>query len=311
MHNDTIKVANKIITADCIYEILQRMNDDIIKYQQLEKQEAIQNERYEREYQHWTVKDFSGSMSASFNFYDDTTVRVDNYNEIITIYNNRLEEIRNMDVGCSYSYTIMGDGHNEYVHQRIDLLIYEQKMNIDVKLSSADTIMNDLYQMIKDRILTAPPRYDEVIKKKTSITNKIGFAVGFIPATILAFLPIFIESVRKFYGMTFVVYPILVIILAFVIGNTIMASKLGHLYKSIAPEKKYAGYDAKRGSSIYKDDIDKYVEQSEIHIGHNANALRCREEIKELDEKYSHFIPMELLILGVISIVVILIGNFV
>ena len=48
MYNDTIKVANKIISDKDLEEIFQRMDEELKENIQLCKQEEIQNERYER-----------------------------------------------------------------------------------------------------------------------------------------------------------------------------------------------------------------------------------------------------------------------
>ena len=75
------------------------------------------------------------------------------------------------------------------------------------------------------------------------------------------------------------------------------------------PEKKYAGYSD--GKAVYKDDIDKFVETSEILIGKKVNNLTHRTRINEEYNKYKKFIPTELIILLVATVVVIAIGLFI
>ena len=60
--------------------------------------------------------------------------------------------------------------------------------------------------------------------------------------------------------------------------------------------------------SIYKDDIEKFTGTSEIIIGKNINNLRNRKEILDMEEKYSKFIPYELLAILITSIVVVIVG---
>ena len=187
--------------------------------------------------------------------------------------------------------------------------IYEYKMEIDVSLSSQDQKMNDIYQLIKEKILKAPERYDRTIKKKGTITNKIGFAVGVIPSLIVCSLLALIPTVREVYGASYVLFPIVASILALLIGNTAFGGKLDRLYKTIVPEQKYAGYDANKHKSIYKDDIDKFLTTSEIIIGKNVDNIRNREEIIRLEEKYSKYIPMGILAIIMLSIIMIFIGK--
>lgn len=311
MYNDTIKVANKIISDTDLADIFQRMDEELKENQQICRQETMQNEKYERKYQHWTTKDFDGSFTCTFNFYDDTNVTVDNYPVFITIFNNRLHEVKDMWVRYNCHYWIQNGNDQKMVSQHINMSIYEYKMDIEVNLSSDDKKMDDIYQLIKEKILHAPERYDRVIKKKSSITNKIGFALGMIPSLVICTLLVFVPAIKQIYGMTYVLFPIATIILAFMIGNTVFGGKLDRLYSTIVPEKKYAGYDSTNYKSIYKDDIEKYVETSEIIIGKNIDNIKNRKEIVELEKKYSSYIPKELIALLVLSIVMILVGKFI
>lgn len=311
MYNDTIKVANKIISDTDLADIFKRMDEELKENQQICRQETMQNEKYERKYQHWTTKDFDGSFTCTFNFYDDTNVTVDNYPVFITIFNNRLHEVKDMWVRYNCHYWIQNGNDQKMVSQHINMSIYEYKMDIEVNLSSDDKKMDDIYQLIKEKILHAPERYDRVIKKKSSITNKIGFALGMIPSLVICTLLVFVPAIKQIYGMTYVLFPIATIILAFMIGNTVFGGKLDRLYSTIVPEKKYAGYDSTNYKSIYKDDIEKFVETSEIIIGKNIDNIKNRKEIVELEKKYSSYIPKELIALLVLSIVMILVGKFI
>ncbi len=310
MYNDTIKVANKIISDTDLLDIFQRMDEEIKENIKICNQETIQNEKYEREYQHWTTKNFDGTFKCTFNFYDDTNITVDNYINFITIFNNRLYEVKDMWVRYHYNYWIENGTNMRNISQYINMSIYEHKMDIEVSLSSEDKKMDDIYQLIKKKIIEAPERYDRVIKKKDVITNKIGFAIGIIPSLILCSLLVFVPAIRQFYGSTYVIYPMITVVLAFLIGNTIFSSKLDRLYSTIVPEQKYVGYDSTSQKSIYKDDIDKFVTTSEIIIGKNIDNIKNRKEIIELEKKYSKYIPAELIALLVLSNIIVLLGKF-
>lgn len=309
MYNDTIKVANKIITDTDLEKIFQKMNDEILENQKICKQETAQNERYENAYQHWTTKSFEGTFNCTINFYDDTNIKFDNYNNFYSIYNSRISEIKNMWVSYHYNYWIQNGNDSQYINQSINMNIYEDRMDIDVNLSSADKKMDDVYQLIKEIILKAPEKYDRIIRKKSSITNKITFALGVIPSIVICTLLVFIPQVRQIYGMTYVLFPIAVVLLGYMLGGTVFGGKLDSLYSSIVPEKKYAGYDSTNYKSIYKDDIDSYTKSSEIIIGKNIDNLRCRKEIADLEEKYSKYIPKEIIAIIVLSLLMILLGK--
>lgn len=310
MYGDTIKVANKIITDKDLEEIFYNMYEEMESCEKQYKLELMQNERYEREYQTWTVKNYEGSFKATVNFYDDTDISFDNFQNFMSIYNSRLDEIKNIYIRYSAYYYRKPQGQKEvYVSQNISMDIYESKMSISVNLNSEDKIMNQIFDVIKQKILAAPEKYDIVIKNKSSIKNKIYFAIGSIPTIVILTLLFFVPVIRQIYAMTYIAYPLFCLLLSFAIGNIFYGGKLSSLYKNITPEQKYAGYDATNAKRIYKDDIDKYVETSEILIGKNINNLKCRNEIKEIEKKYSKYIPIELIIILVLSLVVVLTGN--
>lgn len=308
MYNDTIKAANKIITDSDLLRIFEKMNEEILENQKICRQETLENQKYEREYQHWTTKEFEGSLKCTVNFYDDTSISFDNYNNFISIYNSRLHEIKNMYVHYRYSYWIQHGKDSKIISQSINMNIYEYKMDIDVNLSSADKKMNDVYELIKETILRAPEKYDRIVKNKNSITNKVNFALGVIPSIIICTLLCFVPIIRYIYGASYVLYPIAVVLFGFALGGLIFGGKLDELYSTIVPNKKYAGYDSNY-KSIYKDDIDDYVQKSEIIIGKNIDNVKNRKEIEELELKYSKYIPIEIMIIFVLSLLMILIGK--
>lgn len=308
MYNDTIKVANKIITNEDLAEIFAIMQEKLTYYRKVSANEEAQNRLLDYSYQRWSFKDTGSALNFTVNFYDDTSIKFDNYENFMSIFNTRLDEIKDLYVRFSISYGVKNEYKNDYFHQSISMWIYENKMNIDISLKSDDKKIDDVYEVIKNKVLSAPPKYDDVIRKKSSINSKVGFAIGMIPGLIISTLLLLVPAMRQVFAASYVLYPICVLVIAMFIGFTIGGSKLNNLYKKIQPEQKYAGYDSSKGKSIYKDDIDKYVETSEILIGKNVDNLRCRKQILEIHDKYKKYLLPEFGILVLLSIIVIFLG---
>lgn len=310
MYNDTIKVANKIISYDDLFDIFSKMQEKLVHYRKISANEEMQNRMLEHHYQKWTFKDEGCSLKFDVNFYDDTNISFDNYNNFISIFHNRLHEIKSIWIryNLSYSATTM-DGKTEYYRQHIYMNIYETKADIEVSLNSSDNKMEDIYELIKNKVLNAPVKYDKVIRKKSMINTVVGLAIGFIPALVISTLLLFVPTIRQVFAASYVLYPICSLVLAFLIGGTIGSTKLDRLYKNITPEQKYAGYDSDSGKSIYKDDIDKYVETSEILIGKNVDNLQCRKEIIANYDKYKKYIPYEISVMLLLSIITLFLGG--
>lgn len=305
MYNDSLKVANKIITYDTLVEIFSKMQEKLTQYHKTYNIEDMKNKMLDYNYQVWTFKDLGSKLTFNVDFYDNTNITFDNYNNFIAVFNNRLEEIKSINVMFTLTYdTKFENQSSEYYYQTINMWICENNIDISVSLSSSDNKMADIYELIKSRILNAPVKYDDIIKKRGLITTIVTLGIGFIPALIISTLLLFSRAIREIYSSYYVIYPIVSFLLAFVIGGTIGNSKLDKCYKFISPEKKYAGYDSNSGNSIYKDDIDQYTTTSEILIGKNTNNLEYRKEIRVYKDKFKKFIPYELVILLIISIFV-------
>lgn len=309
MYNDTIKVANKIISYDDLLDIFLKMQEKLLYYKKINHNEELRNKMLDYNYQTWSFKDTSSSLTFNVEFSDDTNIKFDNYDNFISIFNTRLEEIKNIFVYFNISYSTKYNEKSEWYNQHIYVFIYEDKMDIDVSLSSQDDKISDVYEYIKNKILNAPPKYDSVIKDKGKITTNTGLSIGLIPGIIITSLLLLIPAVRHLFAISYVLYPICALILSFIIGGIVSGPKLDNLYKPIRPDQKYAGYDSNKGKSIYKDDINKFVETSEILIGKNTNNLKNRKEIIEYYEKYKKSILYKLIILLILSIVVIFFRN--
>ena len=309
MYNETIDTSNKIITSEDLQEIFAKINEEMINLQNLSREEELRNQNIEKDNQTWAYKNYDCNFKCTFNFYDSTTITVDNYDGFINLYNDRLSEIKDMWVRCSLWYSHGVGYHTDQIHNSISLGIYTHKMDIETNLSSSDIHLNSVYELIKNKILNAPERYDNIIKNKNKISNSIGFAIGLIPSLIICTLLALIPIVRNIYGMTYVLYPIIALVFGFLIGNTLFRGKIDSLYSYIEPEKKYVGWDNTNSKSIYKDDLDKFTSKSEVLIGKNINNLNIRREIKELYEKYNKYIPIELIILVALSIIMVVIGK--
>ena len=133
----------------------------------------------------------------------------------------------------------------------------------------------------------------------------MGLIVSLFICTLAAFIPF----IRGLYGMTYVLYPLLVIVLGFTIGNALFRGKIDSLYSAIEPSKKYVGFDTANSKSVYADDINDFTSKSEILIGKNVNNLNIRKEILSMNEKYTKYLSTEIMILVALSIIMVVVGK--
>ena len=314
MYNDTIKAENKIISSDDLTQIFQLMGETLKKYLKVSQQEEMQNRMLDTPYQNYTFKDEGSKMKVTVDFYDNTNITFDNYDNFMGIFYSRIDEIKTMDIYYALNYTVMTPAPNRsrnFYTQSIQMHINENKLDITLNLKSADPKLDEIYNFIKNKILNAPEKYDEVIRNKNKIINTVSFGAGMIPGIVITSLLLFIPVVNNIILKGYVVYPIVAVILSYMIGSMISSSKLDKYYETIVPSKKYAGYDSTNYKRIYKDDIDSFVGTSEILIGKKINNLDNRRMIKKVYEIYKGLIPKELIALLIVTVIVIIIGLFI
>jgi len=303
---DSIEVSNKIISADVLMQIFEKMNEKVESLMRISREEEQKNMALEYSYQTYKYLDQGSNFTFTVYYYDNTSIKYDNYISFITTFTNRIDEIKEIDVSLRLSYKVkeINDSTAKYHNQSISMAIYEHKASMDFRLESDDRQLQDLYEFIKIKVQESPIKYDFIIQKKSLITNVIALTKGFIPACVLGLiLVIAIPAIRPIFAQSYVLFPIAVIILTFMLGNTLFSFSTSELYKNITPKLEYAGYSQKSGS-IYKEDIDDYTKKSEILIGKNVDNMNKRQAIQEKYNKYKKYIPYELGILVILSIIV-------
>ena len=309
MYYDTIKCENKIISSEALMEIFQTMNDTLKKYERIAEQEKIQNQMLERTYQKYIYNYTISKLSFQINFTDNTDISIDKFETFSGIFYSRISEIKNIYVRMASLYdTKEEEQQAKSYRQYITLDISNKKMNISVELDSDDPKFDNVYNKIKEKVLMAPEKYDDVMRNKSKIVNAVTVATGMIPAIIITSIFLFIPTLNKVFLKGIVVYPLVAVFLMYMIGSIIANSKLDKYYDTISPDKKYAGYDTTNNKSIYKDDMDSYLNTSDILIGSKVNNLVYREKIREIYNKYKNSVLPMILVLAGVSIVVAIVG---
>ena len=307
-YDTTIKAENKIISSEDVKDIVESMQKLLIKYRKIDEALKKKNEFFEYKEKEYIYKDDGSKLHFTINFHDNTESKIDDYDQFMEIYTNRLKEIKYIWIYFNFNYDVKYPGkEGEHYYQKINLDVHENKINIETDIKSQDHTLDSIYNKIRQMVLTAPPKYDDIIKKRTFIMSKVGLSYGLIPSILLCLLTCASEPIRLVYMTTYVLFPIATILLGFAIGVTISFVIMNKLYETLLPEKKYAGYDKNYGS-IYTDNVEDYVNSSEVLIGKNVDNKYKRDKIKEMNEKSKGLLLIELAVVGIISIIIIGLG---
>ena len=307
MSTDRMGLANKILTSEDLYEIFSKMNETLVRYKKISAADEARNASLDYSYQQWNYKDNDSKLEFTVDFYDNTSIKYNKFDNFLTVYNTRLEDIKRIEVYFSLNYEVTKDSTKKYYYHSISMYIKEDNLEVSYNINDEDNKMEEVYNLIKDKIVNAREKYDNVVKNKTKIATIVALAIGLMPAIIIATLGIFVPQIKEMYTRGYVLYPVACFVIAFVVGGTFESYMLDKYFKRIVPDKKYAYYDTNKNKSVYKDDIESFTSTSEILIGKNTNNLESRQKIKETYDKYKGLVPIEIGIVLIMSLVIFLI----
>ena len=107
MYNDTIMAENKIITSEDLTQIFQQMGETLKKYLRISQIEEQQNHMYETSYQNYTFKDEGSKIKVTVDFYDNTNIVFDNFDNFMSVFYSRLDEIKSIHLYFSLDYHVV------------------------------------------------------------------------------------------------------------------------------------------------------------------------------------------------------------
>ena len=299
---------NKIITRDALIEIFEAMHDEFEKLKQIAAEEKEKNEPLKPEYRKWTLRYFDGSLRFHVYFLDNHNVSYDDYHTFLTLFKNQNFSIDRIYVHYRISYNkAKEDGSfGDHVNNSLELVIDKDKVEVTANLASNDHYLEDTYNLITQKISTAPPKFDRIIKAKELISFKIGLPVGLILGAVVVGATLFVPQMRDFYRKIPYIFPVLELLLGVVISIFIGSMRTSANYAKLIP-KKYGGYDSNTKSSYYNDDLKRLTETSEVLIGEKANNLTIRNEIAANEKKAMKILPVGLGVVAAVCLIGLLI----
>ena len=304
---DNLNLSNRIITVDDILDVVEKMYNTIEHYKQLSNEEMKPNEGLKINEQRWSFKDYSSNVKCYITYVNGNSVTYSNFDDFRAILKDRNEEVKCFHASLYLGYsTKPTEACDKISHQGITFYVYEDNVSLHYDTDEGEQYLIETYNYIMNKMNSSLERYDNTIKKKRMISFVVGLSIAFIPAIILATGLLLVESIREIYLSGYIVYPLLTILFACLLGALLGPYMLEGYYKNIVPDKRYVGYS--NGKSVYKDDVENFTNKNEVLIGKNAHNNEKRKKIKEVYNKYKKMIPIELIITLVISIVIIIMG---
>ncbi|MCQ2568757.1 MAG: hypothetical protein MJ155_00500 [Candidatus Saccharibacteria bacterium] len=304
MYGVPIHSENKIITKDDLIEIFNKINEKVQECRKFYATEKEQNEKLNYSYQNWTMWNYSDHVRWMVDYYDNRQVTYDDFQSFLAVFKNQAYAIKWIHAYCSVSYGIKSEGSSEveHVNNNITINIREDKFEVESSVSSKDPRMTEVYDFISQKINSAPPKMDRIVKQKELIIMKIGFALGLLPAIIVVFASIFIPQLHGFYNQHFYFFPLLILFLGFIFAIFLGGARTSKSYNKIIP-KKYDRYDVNSGKSIYNDDLQTLSSTCDVLIGHKSDIGTERRRIAEDEKRLTKIIPILLGVAAVMTLI--------
>ena len=87
---------------------------------------------------------------------------------------------------------------------------------------------------------------------------------------------------------------------AILLGNVASFWYILSVYRPLLPESKYAGYNSSTYKSVYKDDVDDYLEHCEVHFGKFWDAEKRRTKIEKIYKVTKIILIVQLIISAIL-----------
>lgn len=308
MDNSSI-ISNKIITADDLRDIFKSMANVLDSLQKAYDTEEQNNQQFLYQYQVRNIDNYNSRFSGTIYFTDRTSVNYDSYSSFMRDFDNRCGSIERLYVDCSVSYFSHNNGQPDaHHHSAITMSVSTDSLRLNTNFGHDEHSLDDVYQLIQQKIASAPDKYDRVVKSRGLITAKVGFAIVSIPIALLMACLVLMPTMRQIYAGTIVAYPLIVLCISAILGSVIGTSMTERDYQPIQPRQKYDRYDTKNHQSVYTDDVTSYTETGEVQIGKNLRNDRHRRNIIRLEQRYSKLLIPELIVITVLSLTVLAIS---
>ena len=181
-------------------------------------------------------------------------------------------------------------------------------VSINVDTTNQENEAHNIYSTIMNTLENNPDRYDKTIKNRKIRTQCFTISVGIILSYILYVIlkinadtisPVFAEYLSNKYILVFGQWFV-----AILLGNVFSYWYILSLYRPLLPQAKYAGYNYSANRGKYTDDVDDYVEHSEVHFGKFWDGKKRRTKIEKI-YKVTKIILLVQLVISVILFLVI------
>lgn len=296
------KVINKQIPLDSIIKVANHLEDYKEKYDKKFELEENKNKNISYGEKQWEYENSNTSISYTIEFKNGKNIRESNYNWFVGNL-NQPSTIKSISIDLYISfYTKSNSSTTNDIYNKISISLYfrEFDASIDIDTTNQENEAHNVYSEIMNILEDNEDRYNKTIKHRKIRIQSFCISIGIVLSYILYIaLRMNIDKLDSFIVQYLDNKLVLLIgqwLVAILSGNVLSYWLIVSIYKPLLPESKYAGYNYSRGRENYIDDVDDFVEHSEIHFGKNWDAAKRRITIEKIYKITSKIVLIQLAI---------------
>lgn len=311
------KVVNKQIPIKSIIDIANYFDDYKNRYDNIFQQEMEKNKNLSYSERHFEYENGSTDLRYTVKFHNGKDMTESDYNWFIGMLNDTraIEEVR-IDLRVSY-HTSNGkdDFNSQYNSVNAEVDFRDARMDlkysdvyVNVQTTNQESEAHNIYSTIMNTLEDNEDRYNNTMKHRKIRMQSLCISVGIILSYILYVIlkinagnmPTQIaQYLNNKYVIVFGQW-----FTAILLGNVFSYWYILSLYRPLLPSTKYAGYNRSTYKSQYTDDIDDYLEHSEVHFGKYWDAEIRRNKIEKIYKITSKIVLVQLLISVILYFVI-------
>ena len=311
------KVVNKQIPIKSIIDVANYLDDYKNRYDNVFEKEEMQNKNLDYSEKNYEHENGSTELRYTVRLVNGKEMTETDYNWFIGMLNDlrAIEEIR-LNLRISYYGKQGNERHNSVYNQisaNVEFRDAQHELNysdahVNVQTTNQESEAHNIYSTIMNTLENNEDRFNKTIKHRKirmqSLCISVGIVLSYILFVILKInqgnLPTFLaEYLGNKYVIVFGQW-----FAAILLGNVFAYWYILSIYKPLLPSTKYAGYNRSTYKAQYTDDIDDYLEHSEIHFGKYWDAENRRNKIEKIYKITSKIVLVQLLISVILYFVI-------
>lgn len=307
------KILNKQISIETIIKVAEYLEKYKEEYDKKFELEEIKNKTLPYTERIYEYENGNTTIKYTISFKNGKTITESDYNWFI----QNLEEssiIKNISIDLYITYytknpNTIDNVNNIFNKVNISLYFREFDASIDIDTMNQEKEAHNVYSDVIDILNDNEDRYNKTIKYRKLRVQSFCISIGILLSYILYFiLNLNINKLSPTVCEIFNNKYVLIIgqwFVSILLGNLTSYWFILSIYKPLLPDTKYAGYNSSTYKLVYKDDIDDYIEHSEVHFGKYYDADKRRKKIEKIYKITSKILIIQL----VISIILFFILN--